>query len=328
MEPEYIFREPKFRPPKYLEVAMSHPESTTTRSIDTRLGPLAVATLGSGPPAVLWHSLFVDSTTWSRLTPHLKGERRLVLIDGPNHGANSPLRRAFTLEDCVGAAVDVLEHLGISGPVDWVGNAWGGHVGVLFAANHPQRCRTLIAIGAPIHAYSDADRRRTRLLSLLYLAGGPRPVSGLLVDALLGPRARAEDPAGAAIVAEAFARAHRRGMYDAIRWLSLHRPDLTDTLDRLDTPTLLTTGPHDPMWTTTAARTAATHLRNGAMVILPGAGHVGPLLQAATQVAELVTAFWRDPQRTVNAQSSTRPAAAGGPLVRPGDNTSSATSPD
>lgn len=173
---------------------MSHPESTTPRYVATRLGPLAVASVGSGPPAVLWHSLFVDSTTWNRLFPQLAGERRLVLIDGPNHGGNPPLRRPFTLEDCVGAAVDVLDQLGISGPVDWLGNAWGGHVGVLFAAAHPERCRTLTAIGAPIHASSDADRRRIRLLSLLYLASGPRPVSGLLIDALLGPQARAEDP--------------------------------------------------------------------------------------------------------------------------------------
>lgn len=291
---------------------MSHPKRTHPRHVATRLGPLAVTSVGSGPPAVLWHSLFVDSTTWSRLTPHLETERRLLLIDGPNHGGNSPLRRPFTLQDCVGAAVDVLDEMGISDPVDWLGNAWGGHVGVLFAANHPQRCRTLTAIGAPINAYTDADRRRTRLLSLLYLAGGPRPVSALLVDALLGPRTRVEDPAAAAIVAEAFARAERRGMYDAIRWLSLRRRDLTGVLDTLLTPTLLTTGPDDPMWTTTAARAAAAHLRTGALVILPGAGHVGPLLQAAPQVGQLVTAFWRDPQRTIQVQDSTRPAASPG----------------
>ena len=64
------------------------------------------------------------------------------------------------------------------------------------------------------------------------------------------------------------------------------------------------------MWTTTAAHAAAAHLRAGAVVILPGAGHVGPLLQAAPQVAQLVTAFWRDPQGTINAQDSTRPAAS------------------
>jgi pimeloyl-ACP methyl ester carboxylesterase len=244
---------------------------------------LRVQTIGAGPPAVLWHSLFVDSTTWTRVQQPLAGMRRLVLIDGPAHGHNPPLSQQFTLQDCVGVAVDILDHLGVQEPVDWLGNAWGGHVGILFAATHPDRCRSLVAIGAPVHALSPVDRRRTVLLRSLYRLAGPvPPLVNLLVDALLGPRARAEDPQGAALVADAFRRADRRGMYRAIGWLSLARPDLTPLLDRLDTPpTLLTTGTSDPMWTTANARAAAAHLANGALVILPGAGHIGPLLQAA-----------------------------------------------
>ena len=73
---------------------------------------LHVETAGSGPPAVLWHSLFVDSTTWNRLVQRLPPNRRLILIDGPGHGDNPSLRRPFTLDDCAGAAVEVLDHLG------------------------------------------------------------------------------------------------------------------------------------------------------------------------------------------------------------------------
>jgi hypothetical protein len=36
-------------------------------SVSTRLGPIRMQTIGGGPPAVLWHSLFVDSTTWTRV---------------------------------------------------------------------------------------------------------------------------------------------------------------------------------------------------------------------------------------------------------------------
>jgi pimeloyl-ACP methyl ester carboxylesterase len=271
-----------------------------------------VETAGSGPPAVLWHSLFVDSTTWNRLRAPLAAERRLVLIDGPNHGGSPPVRRPFTLDDCAGAAVDVVDQLSIREPVDWLGNAWGGHVGIVFAAAHPDRCRSLVAIGAPVHALGDADRRRTWLLAALYRIAGPGPVVNPLVDALLGPKAPAQDPEGTAIVAGAFRRAERRGMFDAIRWLSLRRPDLTPVLGRSGTPTLLTTGPDDPMWTTAAARAAAAQLRDGALVILPGSGHIGPLLQAAPAVVSLVTAFWHDPQATIARHRSQAGRAAAG----------------
>jgi hypothetical protein len=66
------------------------------------------------------------------------------------------------------------------------------------------------------------------------------------------------------VAMDAFRPADRRGMYAAIRWLSLSRPDLTPVLDRIDTPRLLTTGTSDPMWTTTNAHAAAAHLTRGA----------------------------------------------------------------
>ena len=37
------------------------------RRIQTRVGSLAVRVRGEGPPAVLWHSLFVDERSWQRV---------------------------------------------------------------------------------------------------------------------------------------------------------------------------------------------------------------------------------------------------------------------
>jgi pimeloyl-ACP methyl ester carboxylesterase len=275
---------------------MHHSTGLSSTLAETRLGPLHVQTAGSGPPAVLWHSLFADSTTWSRVQELLASARRLVLIDGPGHGPNPPVPHRFTLDDCAGAAADVLDQLGIGEPVDWLGNAWGGHVGIIFAATHPGRCRTLTAVGAPVHALTPQERRRITLLAEAYRIFGPVPLLvNPLVDTLLGPQARIGDPESAAIVANAFRRASRRGMYQAIRWASLGRPDLTPVLGTIGAPTLLTTGAHDPMWTTSNARAAAGHLTQGALAVLPGAGHIGPLLQAPADVAGLVTSFWQDP---------------------------------
>ncbi len=138
---------------------MNNPAGISATTVWTRLGPLHVQTAGSGPPAVLWHSLFADSTTWIRVREPLASVRRLVLIDGPAHGPNPPAPRRFTLGDCAGAAADVLDHLHIGEPVDWLGNAWGGHVGIVFAAARPGRCRTLTAIGAPVHALTGPERQ-------------------------------------------------------------------------------------------------------------------------------------------------------------------------
>jgi hypothetical protein len=60
------------------------------------------------------------------------------------------------------------------------------------------------------------------------------------------------------------------------------------------------------MWTVADARAAAAHLRAAALVILPGAGRVGPLLQAADELAALVTDFWRDPAAVVADRTGSR----------------------
>jgi hypothetical protein len=57
--------------------------TTATQMVDTRLGRLHVEVDGNGLPAVMWHSLFVDSTTWARLRLLLCPKRRLILVDGP-----------------------------------------------------------------------------------------------------------------------------------------------------------------------------------------------------------------------------------------------------
>ena len=39
--------------------------------ITTQVGVLDVRVLGEGPPAVLWHSLFVDERSWERVEDEL-----------------------------------------------------------------------------------------------------------------------------------------------------------------------------------------------------------------------------------------------------------------
>ena len=49
-----------------------------------------------------------------------------------------------------------------------------------------------------------------------------------------------------------------------------------------------------PLGTPAQARDAAGRLPAGAVVVLPGGGHVGPLLHAAPQLVDTVTAAWSD----------------------------------
>jgi pimeloyl-ACP methyl ester carboxylesterase len=259
-------------------------------TIATRLGPLNVEVDGSGPPAVLWHSLFVDSTSWARLRRRLAAIRRLILIDGPGHGPNPAPPGPFSQDDCAAAAVEVLDALAVARPVDWLGNAWGGHVGLCFATTHPDACRSLLTIATPICALPPADRRSVRLVYVLHRLAGPRSVASPLTNALLGKALRNADPDAATTVRTAFLRANRRGMREAIRSISLNRPDATDLLASVKAPTLMMTGADDAMCSPTDTAGWAAQIPAGRSLVVAGAGHLAPLFDPHT--ADVIADFW------------------------------------
>lgn len=268
--------------------------NTTDEFVSTDLGRLHVLRRGSGPVTILWHSLFIDSRSWAPLTDALDvlaPGRTVIAIDGPSHGASEPVTRDFTFEECTRAAADVLDGLGIVDPVDWVGNAWGGHVGILLASTQPQRIRTLTTIGTPVHGPDLRFRVTTGwpLVTLHRLFGPMRLITDPLSKALLGP----DDPAG---VMDAFRQADRSGMYHAMRSMMLNRPDMHDRLGEIVAPTLMLAA-HDDVegWPPEKARTACAAMRNARAEVVSGGGRVSPLLVDADAVARTLVDFWAAP---------------------------------
>jgi pimeloyl-ACP methyl ester carboxylesterase len=263
--------------------------------VPTSLGRLNVGQVGTGPPALLWHSLWVDSGSWGSLLDSLGAQRRLVIVDGPGYGHSDPIHRDFTLDDCARAASEVIDHLEITEPVDWVGNAWGGHVGITLAADQPHRLHSLVTIAAPLMPV-DARQRWTQTypLAVLYRLTGPnRLITKALFDALLGSDAIKAHPDRAADLIRGFTEVDRDSMRRTIRFMHRWRP-LTDTLTRVNVPTLFLTGDLDDQhWRPADAQAAAATMPNAQVVALTGAGHVGPLLVDTDLIARTITEFWR-----------------------------------
>ena len=265
---------------------------STDERISTRVGPLEVRVTGVGPPALLWPSLFVDSGSWQRVEAELASVRRLVMISGPGHGASGDPGHRYTNADCAAAAIEVLDALGIDGPVDWLGNAWGGGLGILAATSHPARVRSLIALCSPVQPYTPAEARRTRLLLALYRLAGPITfIRSGVADVLLAPATRATDPEAVAYVHACLKSADRRALRNAIESISLGRGDVTHLLPRIAVPTLFATGADDEGFTPDQARAAIAHVPRGEVAIIPDAAYLPPLEQPA-ETARLVRDFW------------------------------------
>jgi len=261
--------------------------------IPTRVGTLAVRVVGDGPPAVLWHSLFVDDRSWGRVERELALDRRLVLITGPGHGTSSDPGRRYSLDDCAVAAAEILDALEIDEPVDWIGNAWGGHVGVVFAATWPDRCRTLITFGAPIQGYGVREQVVFRVMLAAYrVVGMVGFLSRGIRDTLLAARTRADDREAVDLVLEGLRAMDRRRLSNAMHSISLGRPDLAPRLPAIACPTVFVTGSDHAEWSAGQAEAASRLLVAGSSLVVADTAYLTPL-EAPSETIRIVRDRWR-----------------------------------
>lgn len=268
--------------------------ASSSDCVSTGLGRLHVDQAGFGPPMVLWHSLFVDSRSWGSLIDAFAAHRRVIVVDGPCHGRSGMPDQDFTPDDCAEAAVEVLDALGITDPVDWVGNAWGGHVGILLAVRSPDRVRTLTTIGTPLRALSPRERiaKVIPLVTLYRFTGANRFVSAALTDSLLGAEAVAAQPDQATITMDAFRRADRSAMLRAMRSVMLRRRSIEHLVSRVTVPTLMIAARDDTMgWRPADAEKAVATMPNGRSLAVAGDGHIAPLLLGPDLIATTVLEF-------------------------------------
>ncbi len=261
--------------------------------VSTDLARLHVTRTGTGQPVVLWHSLFFDSRSWGPLIDELAQRRTVYAIDGPSHGRSDSVPRDFTFEELVNSAEQALDRLGLTDPVDWIGNAWGGHIGIRLATG--SRLRTLTTIGTPVQGHT-LKEKLTKLWPLAEMYRFMGPIDFLkkqLSDSLLGPEAVAAQPDQARTVIESFATADRDGMVHAMRSMMLRRSTVEDLLPRITVPTLVMSARNDAIgWRPDEARRTCAAIPDCRVEEVAGTGHVSPLLVDRDRILHLVNAFW------------------------------------
>lgn len=262
--------------------------------VTTDLGRLHVQRTGTGPPVVLWHSLFVDSRAWGPLIDELAAQRAVYAIDGPSHGKSASVTRDFTFEEVVASAEQTLDGLGLSEPVDWVGNAWGGHVGIRLATG--TRLRSLTTIGTPIQGFTLMEKltKAWPLVHLYRLAGPNGFVVKQLMDSLVGKDSIAAQPDQAEAITSSFRDADRAGMYHAMQSMMLQRTGIESLLGDIKVPTLVMTVRDDVTgWRPDEARRTCQAIPDCRVEEVAGTGHISPLLVDRDRILRLVDQFWK-----------------------------------
>ena len=102
---------------------------------------------------VLQHGYARSSRFWHGWVPHLARFYKVVRPDLRGHG-ESPVNfnpaTESTLAGYVGDVLAVLDELGLDS-VHYCGESFGGVIGMMLAAEHPHRVRTLSIISSPVY---------------------------------------------------------------------------------------------------------------------------------------------------------------------------------
>lgn len=110
-------------------------------------------------PVVMMHGFARNARFWNRWVPAIAESRRVYRPEllGCGESDRPPAAYRYTPEAIAGQVVAALDALGLA-RVHWVGESSGGIIGVLLAAQHPERVASLVLCNTP-GRISDEIRR-------------------------------------------------------------------------------------------------------------------------------------------------------------------------
>ncbi|WGL51222.1 alpha/beta fold hydrolase [Nocardioides sp. BP30] len=120
-------------------------------------GTLHTLQYGEGAGAVVFlHGLFGQGRNWNTIGKALAGDRRVMLVDLPNHGRSAWTDRVDYVQMADAVAAEVLTPLAAQGPVALVGHSMGGKVAMLAALRHPELVERLVVVDMSPVGYGTA----------------------------------------------------------------------------------------------------------------------------------------------------------------------------
>jgi len=268
---------------------------------------LFVRTVGAGPPVLVVHGgPVLDHGYLYRWLLPLAKEHELIFYDQRLSGRSSPDAPSdtVTLRGFVADIEALRIHAGAE-RISIVAHSWGGLLGMLYAARHPERVEKLVLVGsmapsAKLRAEEEEAQRAAQdpedraLIERLRATQAVRDRTPAGIEALLIASFRSEfhDPAKADelqfAIDDRYADRSRRF---AALGPELQDYDVTGELDRIVAPTLLIYGADEPGATRGGAELARL-IPDAELAIIPDAGHF-PFIERPAQFQAKVAAFLR-----------------------------------
>jgi len=264
---------------------------------------LHVAQAGSGEPLVLLHGWPQHWFLWRALIPELAQRYRVICPDLRGQGWSDVPAGDYAKERLAADVLGLLDALDIE-RTRLIGHDWGAWTGFLACLRAPERFERFLALGAP-HPFQRTDPQRLlNMWRLWYQAVIAAPGLGeaalrhggfaqRIMRGAVGPDYKWEETVVAAFASRLHQAPRARASVALYRTFLLHElPALATGRyegQRLEVPTLLMAGEHDPAVRPQTLAGGAAHARELHVEVVPRCGHF-----IVDEMPDLVMARIRD----------------------------------
>lgn len=255
---------------------------------------------GQGVPVVLVHGFPLDREMWAAQIESLGREFRVIAPDLRGFGrstlAPTDVETGVGMDRYAADVLNVLDALGVAGPVVLVGLSMGGYVAWQIALKNLERLRGLVLCDTRAVADSpDAAAGREKMAAAALQAGDATPALPML-DKLLSTETQERRPEIVAAVKAMILRQSPQTIAAAQRGMA-RREDVRGKLKNITCPCLGIVGTADVISPPQEMREIVAALPDARLEEIPG-GHMSPM-----ENAEAVTGSIREFARSRSGET-------------------------
>jgi 3-oxoadipate enol-lactonase len=229
----------------------------------------------AGLPVVFIHGFPFSQEMWRSQVAELSGDYHLITYDVRGHGKSEIGQGQYTIEFFVDDLIGLLDHLRIEKAVI-VGLSMGGYIALRAIERNPERFRGLVLCDTRSEADTNEGKiRRAANIQSVRTDGVKKYAEGF-VRAVFAPQTLEKNTEAVKFIRQIIERTSPVTIAGTLLALA-SRTDTTESLSKINVPTLILVGEHDTLTPVSAAKSMNDKIPRSELHVISSAAHLSNL---------------------------------------------------